>query len=131
MFLFALENPLCYCNHNSKNGYQHKGFFMIERKPRIAVTLSDEARDVVNRLAALEDTSASRVIASIVEEFLPVARQLVELGESAGAMTEDQKKRLQALAAAMEAGVVPKSQETLAAFQAALTDAKQIVTEKA
>lgn len=99
---------------------------MVERKPRVAVTLSDEALDVVQRLAVLENTSASKVIASIVQEFLPVARQLVEIGEATSDLNEAQRAKLQMLAQAMESGVLPKSNEALAAFQQALTEAQEI-----
>lgn len=102
---------------------------MATQRPRVAVTLSDEAHDVVHRLAALENTSASKVIAGIVEEFLPVARQLVELGESAQSLDDTQRAKLQQLAQAMEAGVIPKSNEALAAFQDALGAAREIVTK--
>lgn len=100
-----------------------------ERKPRVAVTLSDEALDIVQRLAALEKTSASKVVAGIVEEFLPIARQLVELGETTASLDDGQRAKLQQLAQAMETGVIPKSNEALAAFQAALTSAREIVTK--
>lgn len=100
---------------------------MTTRTPRVGVTLSEEARDVVQRLAALQNTSASKVVAEIVEEFLPVARQLVELGESASNLDAAQRAKLQALAQSMEAGVLPKSNEALVAFQDALTSAQKIV----
>lgn len=100
---------------------------MTTRTPRVGVTLSEEARDIVQRLAALENTSASKVVASIVDEFLPVARQLVELGESAQTLTDEQREKLQALAQAMEAGVIPKSEAALEAFNSSLAEARGIV----
>lgn len=99
----------------------------VERRPRVAVTLSDEAHDIVHRLAVIEGTSASRIIAGVIQDFLPVARQLVELGESVGQLDDSQKKKLEALAAAMEAGVMVKSSDALEAFSAALTEAREIV----
>jgi len=102
---------------------------MATQRPRVGVTLSEEALDIVQRLAALEKTSASKVVAGMVEEFLPIARQLVELGETTASLDDGQRAKLAALAQAMETGVIPKSNEALAAFQDALGAAREIVTK--
>lgn len=100
------------------------------RRPRVAVTLSDEALDIVQRLAAIEKTSASKVIASVIEEFLPVARQLVALGESVGDLDEGKKSQLAMLAQQMETGLIPKNEELLKSFTDTVAQAQQIVREK-
>lgn len=71
---------------------------MATRVPRVGVTLSDEDRDLVQRLAALEGTSASKIIAGIVADFRPVLRQVVELGEASKNLTDEQRARVAALA---------------------------------
>ena len=39
---------------------------MVTQRQRVAVTLSDETRELVHRLAELQETSASKVVAGIV-----------------------------------------------------------------
>lgn len=103
---------------------------MVTRTPRVGVTLSDAARDVIERLAELEGTSMSKVISSIVDEFLPVALQLVELGEATAHLNDSQRAKLREVAEAMETGILPQTQETVAAFTEALAQARNIVTGK-
>jgi len=100
---------------------------MTTRTPRVGVTLSEEDRDLVQRLAAIENTSASKVIAGIVAEFRPVMRQIVELGEASRNLTDSQRSKLQAMAAEMESGVMGKSTAALDAFNEALGEARRIV----
>lgn len=75
---------------------------MATRVPRVGVTLSEEDRDLVQRLAALQETSTSKVIAAIVADFRPVLRQVVELGEASKNLTDEQRARVAALAENIE-----------------------------
>lgn len=100
---------------------------MNERKPRVAVTLSDEAREVVQRLAELENTSMSKIVTGIVESFLPTARQLADLGEAAQNATAEQKARLTALMQQVEAEVLGKADDASTAFDDVLGQAGGIL----
>lgn len=100
---------------------------MANQRPRIAVTLSDDAREVVQRLADLEETSMSKIVAGIVEAFLPTARQLADLGEAAQNATAEQKARLAALMQQMETEVLGKATDATDSWQGVIDQAGGIL----
>lgn len=100
---------------------------MVTQRQRVAVTLSDEAREVMQRLATLEDTSMSKIVAGIVESFLPTARQLADLGEAAQNASAEQKARLAALMEQVEAEVLGKASDASDTFHGVLGQAGGIL----
>lgn len=97
---------------------------MATRVPRVGVTLSDEDRDLVQRLAALQETSASKIIASIVADFRPVLRQVVELGEASKNLTEEQRARVAALAENLEPQLMGDASAAISSWNDAVTKMK-------
>lgn len=97
------------------NGNQG-GFVAADRRPRLALTLSDEARDVVERLAELEGTSMTKVVSGIVDAFVPTARQLVEALEAARNLPEERRQRIAALAESMTAELLEQAESVQADF---------------
>jgi len=87
-----------------------------DRRPRLALTLSDEARDVVERLAELEGTSMTKVVSGIVDAFVPTARQLVEALEAARNLPEERRQRIAALAESMTAELLEQAESVQADF---------------
>lgn len=103
---------------------------MAERKPRVAVTLSDEALDLVERLAVLNrDAGAARysaagVVAELIEAQIPMLRQIVELGEKARNLTDEQRERMEKVAESIEAGVLGTAGDALASWSDAMDKMK-------
>ena len=95
---------------------------MVDRKPRVAVTLNDDTRELMMRLAEIEGTSASRVVASIVEAFAPTARQIIDAAEALQQFPEAQRRDI---AAAFES-MAPDVQEKLGAAQEAFSAALNV-----
>lgn len=95
-----------------------------ERKPRVAVTLSDETRELVNRLAELEGTSASRVVAGIVEEFAPTIRQLIDASEAVKKLSDQKRAEIAAAIERMEPELLEQLNRAQSSFNAALGLAK-------
>lgn len=92
---------------------------MVDRKPRVAVTLSDETRELVQQLADLEGTSASRVVAGIVEQFAPTIKQLIDAMAAFKAAPAEKQAQIASQLEAMEADVLGKATDA----QDALTNA--------
>lgn len=103
---------------------------MVERKPRVAVTLSDEALDLVERLAVLNKEagagrySAAGVVAELIEAQLPMLRQLVELGEQARNLTAEQRQRVSEVAELLEKQVLGSAGNALGSWDDAMTKIK-------
>lgn len=93
---------------------------MVTQRQRVAVTLSDETRELVHRLAELQETSASKVVAGIVEEFAPTIRQLVEAMEAFKAAPAEVQAQIAAQVEAIEPDVINSAAEAQANFQNAL-----------
>lgn len=93
---------------------------MTVRKPRIAVTLSDETRELVQRLADLEETSSSRVVAGIVEAFAPTARQIIEATEAMQRFPEAQRQQIAEAIGSLEPEILAKLGAAQEAFTSAL-----------
>lgn len=100
---------------------------MTERKPRIAVTLSEDTRVLVQRLAEFEGSNPSKVVAGIVEEFAPIMRQMVEAFDAVADAPAEKRARVAALAEQMEAEVLGKTDAAHAAFTDVLDQAKKAV----
>lgn len=105
---------------------------MVTQRQRIAVTLSDEARDLVQRLAALNESagagrySAAGVVAELIEAQVPMLRQLVELGEQARALTDEQRARVMAMADELEPELMASAEGALDAWNKTLDTMRQV-----
>lgn len=93
---------------------------MATQRQRVAVTLSDETREIVQRLADLEGTSMSKIIAGIVESFAPTAQQLVTAMEAAQNLPEEKRLQLVAAMEQIEPELLVKTQSAQSAFSDAL-----------
>lgn len=108
---------------------------MVERKPRVAVTLSDEALELVQRLAQLNKGhrgakySAAGVVAELIEAQIPMLRQLVELGEASKNLTDEQRARLAALADNIEPRVTGDAATALGSWNDALEQFRGAISE--
>lgn len=54
---------------------------MPSQKPRIALTVSDEINDTLERLYKLTGTPKSRLIVEMLEQYVPVLEQVIETME--------------------------------------------------
>lgn len=97
-----------------------RGFEMVERKPRVAITLSDETREIMQRLAELEKTQMTKVVAGIVESFAPTAKQLVEAMEAAQGLPEMKRQQLVAAMEAIEPDLLAAADAATGAFNDAI-----------
>lgn len=93
---------------------------MADRKPRVAITLSDETRAIMQRLAELEGTQMTKVIASIVESFAPTAKQLVAAMEVAQQLPDEKRRKLVAAMEEIEPDLMGKATAAQTAFSDAL-----------
>ncbi len=62
---------------------------MATKTPRIQVTLSGDAFALVSRLADLQQSSRSRIIAELVDDLSPPMTALVEMMEAAAKVREE------------------------------------------
>lgn len=62
---------------------------MPTKKPRIQVTLSDEAHRIVTRLAELQRSHRSRVVSEIINDLAPVLGDLLGTLEAASRIREE------------------------------------------
>lgn len=99
---------------------------MATRVPRIAVTLKPETRDLVQRLAELNELagagrySAAGVIAELIEAQAPMLRQLVELGEQARTLTDEQRARVAGVVDSLETDVLGAADGAMAQWNDAV-----------
>jgi uncharacterized protein (DUF1778 family) len=93
---------------------------MVTQRQRVAVTLSDETREIVQRLADLEGTSMSKIVASIVESFAPTAQQLVAAMEAVKDFPEEKRRQLVAAMEKIEPELLGKADAATTAFNDAL-----------
>ncbi len=87
---------------------------MATKTPRIQVTLSEEAYSIVTRLAALQQSNRSRIIAELVNDLAPVMGQLLETMEAAARVREENVQ-----------GVRDASREALERMQPLLNEAEE------
>lgn len=85
---------------------------MTTRTPRIQVTLSVEAYDVVTRLADLQKRPRSTIVAEVINDLAPVMEQLIATMEAAARIREENIR-----------GVRDASMEALDRMQSVVDDA--------
>lgn len=98
---------------------------MTQRKPRIAITVSDEAREALARLAELEGKPASTIAGSMVDSFLPMMNQLIDAMEAMTKLPEEKRAQIAAVVESMESDVMGKVQDAQTAFTDVLNVAKE------
>jgi hypothetical protein len=84
------------------------------KTPRIQVTLSEEAYDVVTRLATAQQSNRSRIIAEVVNDLAPIMAQLVDTMEAAARVRAENVQ-----------GVRDASMEALGRLQPLLDEAEE------
>lgn len=87
---------------------------MATKTPRIQVTLSERSYEIVTRLAALQQSNRSRIIAELVNDLAPVMGQLLETMEAAARVRADNVQ-----------GVRDASREALERLQPLLNEAEE------
>lgn len=87
---------------------------MATKTPRIQVTLSEEAHRVVSRLAELQQSNRSRIIAELVNDLTPVMSQLLDTMEAASRVRAENVR-----------GVRDASMEALERLQPLLDEAEE------
>ncbi len=87
---------------------------MGTKTPRIQVTLSEESYEIVSRLAKLQQSNRSRIIAELVNDLSPVMGQLLETMEAAARVREENVQ-----------GVRDASREALERLQPLLDEAEE------
>lgn len=85
---------------------------MATKTPRIQVTLSEDAYRVVARMAKLQGSNRSRIIAEVINDLAPVMEDLLGTLEAASRIREENLK-----------GVRDASYEALERMQAVVDDA--------
>jgi metal-responsive CopG/Arc/MetJ family transcriptional regulator len=87
---------------------------MATKTPRIQVTLSERSYEIVTRLAELQQSNRSRIIAELVNDLAPVMGQLLETMEAAARVREENVQ-----------GVRDASREALERLQPLLDEAEE------
>ena len=87
---------------------------MATKTPRIQVTLSERSYEIVTRLADLQQSNRSRIIAELVNDLAPVMGQLLETMEAAARVREENVQ-----------GVRDASREALERLQPLLDEAEE------
>jgi len=87
---------------------------LATKTPRIQVTLSEDAYRVVTRLADLQQSNRSRIIAELVNDLTPVMSQLLETMEAASRVRQENVQ-----------GVRDASMEALERLQPLLDEAEE------
>lgn len=86
---------------------------MATKTPRIQVTLSEEAYRIVDRMADLQRSHRSTIVAEVINDLAPVMGQLLDTMEAAARLREENLR-----------GVRDASQEALDRMQVLVDEAE-------